>query len=226
MAADIRSDPLRERIAASDLRFTDPAPRSEDGLPIGNGRMGSLVWTSPSRLRFQLNRVDVYASNAESDSFYEPHNDYCGGCGFVDIEFEGRPFAGTVTQHLSVYDGVLTIDCADLSVRIVPSRTHDVFAVAIHDRRARVGAVSVILRMLRYETKYLARAQRARRAAARQFDADPQQSGDEHALRRTRPHRVDAGISRGRVSLRNRRCSGIRKRCRRRRDPRRVEHPR
>ena len=75
---------LRKLIAASDLIYDKPVPRSEEGMPVGNGRMGSLVWTTASELRFQINRPDVYANNCASNSFFERHNDYCGGCGFVE----------------------------------------------------------------------------------------------------------------------------------------------
>jgi hypothetical protein len=139
--------PLAERIALSDLRYDAPVARSEEGIPIGNGRMGTLVWTTPSRLRFQVNRVDVYPGNAASDSFYDAHNDHCGGCAFLDIVFAGRPFApGKVRQHLSVHDGVLTIDGDGVSVAIVPSRSADVFAIAIRDRRAGLGPVTAVTR--------------------------------------------------------------------------------
>jgi hypothetical protein len=33
--------------------------RGEEGMPLGNGRRGSLAWTSPTALKFQINRVDV-----------------------------------------------------------------------------------------------------------------------------------------------------------------------
>jgi hypothetical protein len=143
------SDPLRARIALSDLRFTQAAGRSEEGIPIGNGRMGSLVWTTPSQLRFQINRVDVYAADSSGNSLTEAHDDYCGGCAFVDIAFAGAPFAGPVQQHLSVYDGMLTITGDGVSVAIVPSRSHDAFAIAIRDRRPGRARVRATLRMLR-----------------------------------------------------------------------------
>lgn len=155
-ADDNTGTALRERIALSDLRYAEPASRSEEGIPIGNGRMGSLVWTTPSQLRFQINRVDVYSSNSDSNSFSEAHNDYCGGCAFLDIRFDGRPFAtGKVTQHLSVHDGMLTIAGDGVTVEIVPDRTRDVFAIAIHDRRSRARAPTAVLRALRFDPKFM-----------------------------------------------------------------------
>jgi Domain of unknown function (DUF5703) len=151
IAQDAGNPGLRDVISASDLVYERPVPRSEEGIPIGNGRMGSLVWTTPASLRFQINRVDVYANNSASNSFFERHNDYCGGCGFVDIEFNSEVFpeAG-FRQHLSVYDGVLQITGRDAVVRVVAWPEQDVIAVQVETKLG----IRAALRMLRYETKY------------------------------------------------------------------------
>src|SRR5215469_13282957 len=103
------NDPLmrvdyQKLVSRADLTYDKPVPRSEEGIPIGNGRMGTLVWTTPTQLRFQINRVDVYGSNCASNSFFERHTDYCGGCAFVDIDFHPvAPFPESgFRQHLSV----------------------------------------------------------------------------------------------------------------------------
>ena len=57
---------LRALVSTADLVYEKPVPRSEEGMPIGNGRMGTLVWTTPNRLRMQINRPDVYANNSAS----------------------------------------------------------------------------------------------------------------------------------------------------------------
>ena len=152
MAASAQDPPppapdLRALVSTADLVYERPVPRSEEGMPIGNGRMGTLVWTTPSRLRMQINRADVYANNSATNSFFERHDDYCGGCAYVDLEFDGAPFpeAG-FRQHLSVYDGQLTVG----GVRLAASPSRDVIAVQV----AGAGRVNVRLRMLRYESKY------------------------------------------------------------------------
>src|SRR6478609_1068459 len=61
----------RSLVSRADLIYDKPASRSEAGIPVGNGRMGTLVWTTPAALRFQINRVDVYANNSASNSFNE-----------------------------------------------------------------------------------------------------------------------------------------------------------
>src|SRR5204863_6783780 len=92
-------------LARADLDYPTAVDRSEAGVPIGNGRMGTLVWTTPTAIRLQVNRVDVFASNRDSESFPERNSDYCGGCGFVDVDFgddgtEVFPYEHT-TQHLN-----------------------------------------------------------------------------------------------------------------------------
>jgi hypothetical protein len=85
--SSILSVNYRKLVSRADLTYDKPVIRSEDGLPVGNGRMGSLVWTSPSALKFQINRVDVYANNSYSKSFNRRDWDYAYGCGSVDIDF-------------------------------------------------------------------------------------------------------------------------------------------
>ncbi|MBU4212543.1 MAG: glycoside hydrolase family 95 protein [Verrucomicrobia bacterium] len=50
-------------VSETDLIYGKPASRLVEGHPIGNGRMGMLVWTTPDALQFQINRVDVFAVN-------------------------------------------------------------------------------------------------------------------------------------------------------------------
>ena len=64
----------RSLVSRADLDCNEPVSRSEEGMPVGNGRMGSLVWTTPTALKFQINRVDVFAQNCETDS------EHCSEC--------------------------------------------------------------------------------------------------------------------------------------------------
>jgi Glycosyl hydrolase family 95 catalytic domain/Domain of unknown function (DUF5703)/Glycoside hydrolase family 95, C-terminal domain len=148
---------FRRLVSRADLVYEKPVLRSEEGIPIGNGRMGTLVWTTPQQLRFQINRVDVYGNSCATNSFFERHNDYCGGCAFLDIDLgaEGPPFPESgFRQHLSVYDGLLTIDANNLTVRIFAWPERDVIAISVEDRRSVHTPPKLALRMLRYESKY------------------------------------------------------------------------
>src|SRR5262247_2173847 len=148
----------RKLLERADLSYDRPAARSEEGIPVGNGRMGSLVWTAPDALKFQINRVDVYGNDCHTDSFFERHSDYAGGCGFVDIEFgdlgeEVFPTTG-FSQRLSVYDGLLELKGKGVTARVIAWPAKDVMAVEIDDRRKAPEPVKINLRMLRFASQY------------------------------------------------------------------------
>jgi hypothetical protein len=144
----------RNLVSRADLTYQTPASRSEEGMPIGNGRMGSLVWTTPSALKFQINRVDVFAADASSVSFPKADSDYGSSCGYVDMNlvdagedvFEGKNFR----QHLSVYDGLMTVQGKGVTARLFALHGRDVLAIEIDDQRKTPSAVNIDLRMLRY----------------------------------------------------------------------------
>ena len=140
-------------VSRADLRFDSAFEISDHGLPIGTGTMGSLIWTSPHALKFQINRADVYANGCETNSFYRRHHDYAYGCGFVDIELldfgrEVFPREGT-GQHLSVYDGLATIAGPDVTTESTAWQGGDVFAVRVDDRRATPSTIRAKLRTMR-----------------------------------------------------------------------------
>src|SRR5439155_27010095 len=149
---------LRAVVSRGDLDYAKPVARSDDGQAIGNGRMGSLVWTTPTALHFQINRCDVFAENGATHSFPERHTDYAGGCGFIDVDFvDFGPdvFAGDkFNQHLSIYDGMSSARGDGLTARIVAHPNHDVFAIEIDDRRPAPSPINIDLRMLRYAMQY------------------------------------------------------------------------
>ncbi len=45
-------------VSRADLRIDGAVPASDEGLPVGNGVMGTCVWTTPAALKFQINRED------------------------------------------------------------------------------------------------------------------------------------------------------------------------
>lgn len=136
-------------VSHADLLYDQPAPRSEAGMPVGNGRMGSLIWTSPSAIRLQINRNDVFGNNSASNNFYQRNTDYCGGTGFVDIDFEEPVFTGRdFRQELSCYDGLVTVRHGNIRARVFASNQQDVMVVQVEDPRPHPG-VMIDLRMLR-----------------------------------------------------------------------------
>ncbi|TDF92782.1 glycosyl hydrolase family 95 catalytic domain-containing protein [Paenibacillus piri] len=142
----------RELVSRGDLNYDHNVKRSEGGLPIGNGRMGSLIWTSPSAVKFQVNRVDVYANDRSTNSFNQRHLDYGYGCGFVDIDLadygEDVFQDGTIRQQLSLYDALATIQGNGVDVEAF-AYDNDVFAVKVNDGRAEPEGINIKLKMLR-----------------------------------------------------------------------------
>lgn len=104
----------RRLVSRADLSYDKPASRSEEGMPVGNGRMGSLVWTTPSALKFQINRVDVFAEDSTTTSFPMADSDYASDCADVDVNlvsFGDDVFSGSgFRQNLSIYDGVMAVE--------------------------------------------------------------------------------------------------------------------
>jgi hypothetical protein len=145
-------------IGRADLVYDKPAPRSEEGIPIGNGRMGTLVWTIPRQIRMQINRADVYANNSATNSFFERHNDYCGGCAYFDLDLGVPAFPDSgFRQQLSLYDGLLTMRGNGIGALIFAWPQRDVIAISVSYYRDNFTPSSAVLRMLRYETKYFGR---------------------------------------------------------------------
>ena len=145
----------RALVSRGDLDYTNPATRSEEGMPVGNGRMGSLVWTTPTALHFQINRCDVFGENSYTVSFPQADSDYAAGCGYVDINlveagndvFTGKNFH----QHLNIYDALMTAQGNGVTARVLASPQRDVMAVEIDDERKNPEPIAVDLQMLRYQ---------------------------------------------------------------------------
>jgi hypothetical protein len=150
---------FRRLVSRADLNYDEPASRSEDGMPVGNGTMGSLVWTTPNALHFQINRTDIHAVSSSTNSFPRGSTDYSSGCGYVDINFVDYGedvFSGpSFKQTLSVYDALMTARGAGVTARVLAWIDQDVFAVEIDDQRPQPSPISIDLRMLRYGVDYI-----------------------------------------------------------------------
>ena len=147
----------RALVSRADLKYDQPVARSDEGVPVGNGRMGSLVWTTPTQLKFQINRVDVFAADGRTVSFPQADSDFSSGCGYVDISlvsagddvFVGEAFK----QHLSLYDAVMTAKGLGVTARVLAWPHRDVMAVEIDDQRIAPEPINIDLRMLRYQVQ-------------------------------------------------------------------------
>ncbi len=144
---------IKELVSNADLHYTQPVKKGEEGMPVGNGRMGSLVWTTPQALHLQVNRVDIFGNDASSNNFYERNTDYCGGAGSVDIDFfqsgEAAFSGNSFSQHLSCYDGVVTVLGKGIKLEIITWNEQDVIAIRASGEKLGTYQLLSHLRMLR-----------------------------------------------------------------------------
>ncbi len=156
--AEVGKAELAELIRSGNLTYHKPVHRTEAGLPLGNGRMGSLVWTAPHALKMQINRCDVFACGCDSRSFSIRHTDYASGCAYFDLnlaEYGEDVFVPPAfEQHLDIFRGELVSRGKGVTVRALAVQDADVFALEVDDRRVDAAA-TVDLRMLRYTVQFL-----------------------------------------------------------------------
>jgi hypothetical protein len=138
-----------------ELTLTSPAPTPVAGHPIGNGRMGTMVWTTPDTIELQINRVDVFAVSRHTRGRRfdadDPSTDYGGACGRISIRVGDAPFAPgpAFTQRLSLEQARCTISGEGVQAECWVAADHDVLVVTLNDARDNPAPVEVTLQMWR-----------------------------------------------------------------------------
>lgn len=141
-------------VAIADLDIKGPLGSADSptpGLPLGNGRLGTLLWMSaPCALSLQLNHTDVFAFRASSVATRGDHQDYGYICGRVDVFFGEELFKpDSVRSQLSVYDALGTITAGGVRFRSLAWNAKDVVAIEITDERIEPKPVIVELAAMR-----------------------------------------------------------------------------
>ncbi len=185
--AEFNEIDYRKLVTRADLVYDKPVSLGQAGMPLGNGRMGSMIWTSPTSLKMQINRVDVFGINSETNSFPRRHTDYANGCGYVDINLVdyGEDIFTTpaFSQHLEVYDGLITTRGKDITTRALAWHERDVMAIEIDDRRDQPVPVNIDLRMLRFQMQFF-------------YDGQTFKLAKEHAVKfQTNEHFVTSSLN-------------------------------
>jgi hypothetical protein len=148
----------RALVSRADLIYREPPGIPMEGLPVGNGRMGTLVWTTPDAVHFQINRNDVFAvgRNHRADQAWPigpegEHVDYCGACGKVEINLGGDALAAgeAFGARLSLYEAEASITGAGVRFRCFVSGVRDFLVMEINDCRTVPQPLSVRLSMWR-----------------------------------------------------------------------------
>lgn len=138
-------------VSSADLIYLSPAAEPVEGHPIGNGRMGTMIWTEPDRVRMQINRNDVFAVNRNHEGPRDGPADHCGGCAQVSIDVGADAFSGErgFEQRLSLYRAEDAIEGGNLTVRCFAAADTDVLVAEIDDRRPQPQPIRVALSMWR-----------------------------------------------------------------------------
>ncbi|MCL5996709.1 MAG: DUF5703 domain-containing protein [Chloroflexi bacterium] len=141
----------RSLVSRADLNYRRPTRMSLEGQPLGNGTMGTLIWTTPSQIHLQINRSDVFAANHTHTGPQYGSTDYCNGCAAITIDAGSPAFAQRdgFEQRLSLYDAECLIDGDGLVVRGFISSAHDMLVLEIDDRRPNPQALAVTVFMWR-----------------------------------------------------------------------------
>ncbi|MEI6678239.1 MAG: hypothetical protein WCL21_06510, partial [Mariniphaga sp.] len=141
-------------LAPVDLDFTKPTLPIE-GIPLGNGKMGSLAWIDQSGSSIHLNvgRNDVFYRGSATTTWTEKsHLDGNSKVGHVIINFAEKPFATKANQHLDTYNGYERIQGQDVSAKIMAWEDKDVFAIEITDNRLNPKPIEISLNKVRPDT--------------------------------------------------------------------------
>ena len=149
--SDLLEVDYRALVSQADLIYQSPGETPVEGHPIGNGRMGTLIWTSPSSIHLQINRCDVFAVDNTHWGRRADSVDYCGGCARVSIEVGGQPFAAgeQFLQRTSLYEAECSIDGDGVSVRCFISSQSDLLVFEVSDGREEPRRVVVRVSMWR-----------------------------------------------------------------------------
>ena len=142
-------------VSRADLIYNSPVSNPIEGHPIGNGVMGTTVWTTPGAIEFQINRNDVFAvDNTHGRLFNYKDNttDYCSGCARISVNVGSQAFDGTgFSQRLSLYDAEDLIQGNGVSARTFVT-ADNVLMLEIDDQRATPQPLQVDVSMWRAPT--------------------------------------------------------------------------
>jgi len=140
----------RAVVSQADLIYQSPVKEPVEGQPIGNGRMGTLVWTTPNAIHFQVNRNDVFAVNREHIGHQFDSTDYCGGCASITVDLGSEQFSGdSFEQRLSLYDAEVSITGTGVHVRCFISAVSDVLVLEVDDQRENPQPIRLTVSMWR-----------------------------------------------------------------------------
>lgn len=111
--------PWPQRVSRHDLVYLSPPDDPMQGLPIGNGDLGALVWVEGARVHLAINKVDTWDDGPDANfhnwgASAEDHQTTLRGCGRLTLDF-GLPF--WEVQYLTDFQGRLRMAEAAVELR-------------------------------------------------------------------------------------------------------------
>jgi len=141
-------------VGRSDLTYEGLVTFSPYGMPVANGRFGGPVWEADENtLAMQLNHTDTFMFNdASANSEWDYRS---GALGVLNIDFGNAVFSDELSQHLSLYDGKLSLTDKEVSVNVIADNASDAVLINIDDKRKNPSDINIDLKMTRnpIETK-------------------------------------------------------------------------
>lgn len=145
----------RDIVSRSDLCFTR-CVNHDEGLPVGNGRVGGLLWCIGAEIHLQVNHTDVFPFDRATESMRNIFDDYCGGCGAIEFRLDHLKFYSTfehalhnVQARLTLYEGLAELRGDGVTVRTVADPEQDVIAFEFNGPAEAFGHVEILLHSLR-----------------------------------------------------------------------------
>jgi alpha-L-fucosidase 2 len=111
--------PWPQRVSQHDIVYLSPPDDSMQGLPIGNGDVGALLWTDGRYVHLAVNKVDTWDDGPERpfeswDAKQEENQTALRGCGKITLDF-GLPMWDTL--YLSDFKGRVSLSDATAKLR-------------------------------------------------------------------------------------------------------------
>ncbi|HAZ62614.1 MAG TPA: glycoside hydrolase family 95, partial [Armatimonadetes bacterium] len=107
MAASVEAQPMTDY--ARYIWFDQPATNwASEALPVGNGHLGSMIFGTPARERYQLNELSLWTGDDNPSGVYESMGAYQNfGDLFIDQDLPGE--VSNFRRQLDLTDGLHTV---------------------------------------------------------------------------------------------------------------------
>jgi hypothetical protein len=157
LPTDLFDVDYRALVSRADLIYESPVAHPVEGQAVGNGVMGTMVWTTADAIWFQINRTDVFATNNghtgpdEWRAAGKGPVDYGGGLAQVSLNVGGEPFRASpeFLQRLSLYDAEVSLAGRGVRVQCYLSAAADVLVIEVDDQRPEPQPVRLTVSMWR-----------------------------------------------------------------------------